>query len=64
MPPPESAPARVWTVLALLEWADGYLRERHFGESRLNAELLLAHALGLPRLGLYLQFDRPLAPEE
>jgi release factor glutamine methyltransferase len=55
---------RGWTVLSLLEWADGYLRERSFQESRLNAELLLAHVLGLPRLGLYLQFDRPLLGEE
>ncbi len=59
-----NAPVRTWTVLSLLEWADGYLKERSFGESRLNAELLLAHALGLPRLGLYLQFDRPLDPGE
>jgi len=51
-------------VLGLLEWSDRYLRERAFQESRLNAELLLSHALGLPRLALYLQFDRPLAAEE
>ncbi len=58
------APRRDWTVLPLLEWAERYLRERSYGESRLNAELLLAHALRLPRLGLYLQFDRPLAAPE
>jgi release factor glutamine methyltransferase len=57
-------PGRSWTVLSLLEWADTYLRERSFQESRLNAELLLAHVLALPRLGLYLQFDRPLAADE
>jgi release factor glutamine methyltransferase len=55
---------KVWTVLSLLEWADRYLRERSIQESRLNAELLLAHVLGLPRLGLYLQFDRPLDSHE
>lgn len=57
-PPPE------WTILSLLEWASGYLARRGFDEARLNVELLLAHVLGLRRLDLYLQFDRPLAPEE
>jgi release factor glutamine methyltransferase len=64
LPEGEGAPQRNWTILSLLEWTERYLRERSFGESRLNAELLLGHALGLPRLGLYLQFDRPLAGAE
>lgn len=64
VPTNEDAPERNWTVLALLEWTTHYLRERSFEESRLNAELLLAHALRLPRLGLYLQFDRPLSARE
>ncbi|HUI10666.1 MAG TPA: peptide chain release factor N(5)-glutamine methyltransferase [Bacteroidota bacterium] len=57
-------PARKWTILPLLAWAEQYLRERSFDEARLNAELLLARALGLKRLDLYLQFDRPLTPAE
>jgi release factor glutamine methyltransferase len=64
VPTNEDAPERNWTVLPLLEWTERYLRERSFDESRLNAELLLAHALRLPRLGLYLQFDKPLAAPE
>ncbi len=31
---------------------------------RLDAELLLGHVLGLPRLALYTSFDRPLDPAE
>jgi release factor glutamine methyltransferase len=64
LPDKDDAPRRDWTILSLLEWTERHLRERSFKESRLNAELLLAHALGLPRLGLYLQFDRPLAAPE
>jgi len=53
-----------WTVLSLLEWGTAYLAERGFGEPRLHVELLLAAVLRIGRLDLYLQFDRPLLPEE
>jgi release factor glutamine methyltransferase len=54
----------VWTILGLLRWTAEYLEKKGMGEPRLNAELLLADTLGLKRLDLYLQFDRPLKPEE
>jgi release factor glutamine methyltransferase len=48
------------TLLEVLKRATGYL-EAHGSESpRLDAEVLLAHVLGIRRLDLYLQFDRPL----
>ncbi len=53
-----------WTVLSLLEWSTAYLSERGFESPRLNCELLLCHILGLERLELYLNFDRPLSREE
>lgn len=53
-----------WTVLSLVEWASSHLASKGFDESRLTVELLLAHVLTLRRLDLYLQFDRPLLPEE
>jgi release factor glutamine methyltransferase len=59
-----TAPPRTWTVLSLLEWAGKYLSERGFDEPRLHVELLLASILKIGRLDLYLQFDRPLLPEE
>ena len=55
---------KVWTCLALIQWTTGYLEEKGFDEARLNAELLLAGVLGLKRLDIYLQFDRPLLAEE
>lgn len=55
---------RVWNVVELLRWTTEYLGGKGFHNARLNAELLLAGVLGLKRLDLYLQFDRPLRPEE
>lgn len=54
----------VWTVLRLMRWSGEYLESKGVERGRLDAEHLLAHALGIPRLQLYLQFDRPLDREE
>jgi release factor glutamine methyltransferase len=55
---------KIWTVLELLRWTKEYLDGKEVPESRLTAELLLCGALGLKRLDLYLQFDRPLREAE
>lgn len=55
---------RVWSVLELIRYTADYLGGKGIREPRLNAELLLADTLGLKRLDLYLQFDRPVRPEE
>lgn len=54
----------VWTVLRLMRWSGEYLEGKGVERGRLDAEHLLAHALGLPRLQLYLQYDRPLDKSE
>jgi release factor glutamine methyltransferase len=41
-----------------------FLAERGSSSPRLDAELLLAHALGMERLGLYTDSERPLTPPE
>ncbi|MBP2672928.1 MAG: prmC, partial [candidate division NC10 bacterium] len=56
--------AQQWTVLSLLQWGSDYLKTKGFDEPRLTVDLLLAHVLTLPRLNLYLQFDRPLTADE
>jgi release factor glutamine methyltransferase len=61
VPPPLP---RIWSVLELLRWTTGYLEEKGIPEARLTTEHLLAGALGLERLDLYLQYDRPLAAGE
>jgi release factor glutamine methyltransferase len=53
-----------WTVLELIRWTTGYLTDKGVPDARLDAEILLADTLGLKRLDLYLQFDRPLLEEE
>ncbi|MFH1463801.1 MAG: peptide chain release factor N(5)-glutamine methyltransferase [Pseudomonadota bacterium] len=49
---------------AVLLKSAAWLRERGVPSPRLDAELLLAHALGVERLQLYLQHDRPLDDAE
>jgi release factor glutamine methyltransferase len=49
-------------VLEVIKSATGYLEKNGIEDARLNAEHLLAHALGKKkRLDLYLEFDRPLS---
>lgn len=50
----------VWTVLRLMRWSGEYLEGKGVERGRLDAEHLLAHTLGVGRLQLYLQYDRPL----
>jgi release factor glutamine methyltransferase len=53
-----------WTIKDILEWTTDYFRKRGIKTARLDAEVLLAHALGANRLHLYLNLDRPLRSEE
>lgn len=53
-----------WTVLKVLEWTAGHLQQKGVDNPRLDAELLLADALQLDRVGLYLNYDRPLQEVE
>jgi release factor glutamine methyltransferase len=52
------------TVIEVLKAASGHLQKHSSDSSRLDAEVLLAQALGIRRLDLYLQFDRPLSDDE
>ncbi|MBX3411897.1 MAG: peptide chain release factor N(5)-glutamine methyltransferase [Pirellulales bacterium] len=45
-----------WTIGRLLEWTSNYLRERGADSPRLDAEVLLAEALGCRRIDLYTKF--------
>lgn len=54
----------VWTVLRLMRWSGTWLEEKGVERGRLDAEHILAHVLGVKRLQLYLQYDRPLGRED
>ena len=52
------------TIVAVLKLSADYLQKHGSDSSRLDAELLLAHALKVRRLDLYLKFDRLLDEPE
>ena len=52
------------TVAEVLRRSTAYLSQRGSPSPRLDADLLLAHALGVERLRLYTDSERPLTPSE
>jgi release factor glutamine methyltransferase len=52
------------TVLEIIKRTTDFLEKRGVESARLNAELLIGHSLGLKRMALYLQFERPLTETE
>jgi release factor glutamine methyltransferase len=53
-----------WTIIKLLKWTTSYFESRDIDGPRIEAEILLAHALQLQRIDLYLQYDQPLSTNE
>jgi release factor glutamine methyltransferase len=56
--------AERWTVLKILQWTADYFAGKEIDSARLEAELLLAATLDLDRVGLYVNFERPLDAAE
>jgi len=60
----DASASRSWTVLELLRWTSEHFTAKGIETARLDAELLLAHALGTDRLRLYVDFDKPVLEDE
>jgi release factor glutamine methyltransferase len=56
--------AEIWTTLKVLDWTKEFLVSRGIENARLEAEWLLCAATGLDRVGLYLNFEKPLNDNE
>ena len=52
-----------WTIQKLLTWVTEYLTQKGVDAPRLSAELLLSNVLGLKRIELYTQYNKPVAQE-
>lgn len=59
----EAAPES-WTILRVLDWTRDWFQKKGIESARLDAEVLLAHALGVQRVMLYARYDQPLKKEE
>jgi release factor glutamine methyltransferase len=53
-----------WTIREVLNWTRGYFEDAGIVQPRLEAEILLAHALDVDRLHLYMAPDKPLSTDE
>lgn len=54
----------IWTIIELVRWTTRYFGAHQLENPRPEAEILLAHALGLRRIDLYLNHDQPLDKNE
>lgn len=56
--------AEPWTVRRIVAWIQADLTKRGLENARLDADLIVAHALQQKRIALYLDLDRPLMEAE
>ncbi len=56
--------AHEWAILNILKWTASYFQTHDIDSPRAAAEILLAHALKLKRIELYIRYDQPLTKKE
>lgn len=60
----DSAPPKSWTIGSLIGWAADDFRARGIENPRLDAEVIVAHALSCTRMQLIIDSQRPLSGDE
>jgi len=58
------SPPPIWTIAELLRWTEAHFRKLGLATPLLDAEILLASALGTTRLRLYTEYQKLVEPEE
>ena len=53
-----------WTIGRLIEWTRDFFARKGIDPPRLEAEILLAHVLGLARIDLYLRYEQEVDEPE
>jgi release factor glutamine methyltransferase len=56
----QAATTTTWTVGRLLQWTEQFFTEKGIESPRLDAQILLAHALGCDRIHIYTRFEEPV----
>jgi release factor glutamine methyltransferase len=65
IPRPDPGHSRTWTVGEVLRWTtDRFKQVAESASPRLDAEVLLAHCLGVDRIRLYIDYQKPLTGVE
>lgn len=57
-------PDDIWTVKRILDWIEGYLAQHGDESPRVSAQWLVGEALGVSRMQLFLDAERPLTADE
>jgi len=63
MPTTPKTTVETWTIASVLNWTTNFFQRTEIEDARLNAELLLSHALGTTRIALYTDYARELPPD-
>lgn len=55
---------KTWTIIEIVKWTTDFFKQKNIETAKLDAELIVSKVLNKKRLDLYLNFDKPLSPEE